>query len=54
MKEYKIIKKSIWKKNIDFEDMINQLARDGWEVKSAIGNGRGEFSKVILERDKNR
>jgi len=54
MKEYKIIKKGIWKKSIDFEDTINQFARDGWEIKSAIGNGHGDFSKVILERDKNR
>lgn len=54
MKEYKIIKKGIWKKNTDFEDTINQFARDGWEIKSAIGNGHGDFSKVILERDKNR
>ena len=54
MKEYKIIKKGIWKKDIDFEDIINQFGRDGWEVKSAVGNGHGDFSKVILERDKNR
>jgi len=54
MKEYKIIKKGIWKKDVDFEDIINQFGRDGWEVKSAVGNGHGDFSKVILERDKNR
>jgi hypothetical protein len=54
MKEYKIIKKSLWKKDIDFEEIINQFARDGWEVLSAVGNGHGDFSKVILERDKNR
>ena len=54
MKEYKIIKKSIWKKDVDFEDTINQFARDGWEVTNAVGNGHGDFSKVIIERDKNR
>ena len=32
MKEYKIIKKSLWKKDADFEEIINQFARDGWEV----------------------
>ena len=37
-----------------FEDVINQLAREGWEVKSALGDGHGNFSKVILERDKYR
>jgi len=54
MKEYKVIKKSFWKKDIDFEDELNQLARESWEVKSCIGDGHGNFSKVILERDKNR
>jgi basic membrane lipoprotein Med (substrate-binding protein (PBP1-ABC) superfamily) len=54
MKEYKLIPKSIWKKDLDFEDTLNQLAREGWEVISAIGNGHGRISKVILEREKNR
>jgi len=50
IKEYRIIKKKIWKKDDIFEDAINQ----GWEVKSALGDGHGNFSKVILERNKNR
>lgn len=54
MKEYKIIKKGFWGKNIDFEDSINQYAREGWEVTVALNNGHGDFSKVILGRDKNR
>ncbi|WP_372792376.1 DUF4177 domain-containing protein [Lutibacter sp.] len=54
MKEYKIIKKSFWKKDDVFEDALNQFSREGWEVKSAIGDNHGNFSKVILERDKNR
>jgi len=54
MKEYKIIKKSIWRKDADYEDSLNQLAREGWEVISAVGNGHGNISKVILEREKNR
>lgn len=54
MKEYRIIKKGIWTKDQDFEDQINQYAREGWEVKSAVQNGHGQFSRVILERDKNR
>tara|TARA_R110001583_G_scaffold34847_1_gene116561 strand:+ start:5392 stop:5559 length:168 start_codon:yes stop_codon:yes gene_type:complete len=54
MKEYKIIKKSLWKKDDVFEDILNQFAREGWEVKSAIGNGHRDFAKVILEREKNR
>lgn len=54
MKEYKIINKSIWKKDTEFEDSLNQYAREGWTVISAIGNGHGKISKVILEREKNR
>jgi len=54
MKEYKVIAKGFWTKDSDFEDTLNQLAREGWEVKSGIGNGHGNFSKLILERDKNR
>jgi basic membrane lipoprotein Med (substrate-binding protein (PBP1-ABC) superfamily) len=52
MKEYKILKKSIWKKSIEFEDNLNQLAREGWEVVSAVGNNHGDISKVILSREK--
>lgn len=52
MKEYKIIKKGIWKKDIDFEEILNQFAREGWEVKSAVGDGHGNIAKVLLEKDK--
>jgi hypothetical protein len=38
MKEYKIIKKGFWQKAHDLEESINQHARDGWEIKSAIGD----------------
>jgi hypothetical protein len=54
MKEYKVIKKGFWTKDQDFEVKLNQIAREGWEVINAIGDGNGNFSKVILERDKNR
>jgi hypothetical protein len=54
MKEYKVIKKGFWKKDPDFEETLNRFAREGWEVTSAIQNRHGDFSKVILERDKNR
>jgi len=54
MKEYKIIEKSIWKKTSYLEDAINQYARESWEVKSAVGDGHGNISKVILEREKYR
>lgn len=54
MKEYKVIKKGFWKKDLDFEAGLNDYAREGWQVISAISNGHGDFSKVILERDKNR
>ena len=54
MKEYKIISKGFWKKDLDFEDTINQYAREGWEVVSTLSNGHGNFSKMILGRDKNK
>ena len=54
MKEYKIIKRNFWKKDSDLEELINQHARGGWEVKSVIGNNGGSITRVILERDKNR
>ena len=54
MKEYKVIKKGFWVNISQFEETLNQLAREGWEVKNAIGNNHGDFSKIILERDKNR
>ena len=54
MKEYKIIKKGFWKKQSDLENRINQFAREGWALKNSIGDMEGNFSGVILERDKNR
>ena len=54
MKEFKIIKKGFWKKDTDLEDRINQYARDGWEIVSAIGDMEGNYSKIILQRDKYR
>lgn len=54
MKEYKIISKGFWKKDVHFEDTLNQYAREGWEVVSTLSNGHGDFSKVIFERDKNK
>ena len=54
MKEYRIIQKGFWKKDSSLEDLINQYAREGWEVKSAVGDHTGNFTKVILERNKNR
>jgi len=54
MKEYKVIKKSLFKKDKVFEDELNILAREGWEVKAAVSSGHGDIAKAILERDKNR
>jgi hypothetical protein len=53
MKEYKIIKKGMWGKDADFEDNLNQLAREGWIVNSVTHHG-GSFMKALLEREKNR
>ena len=54
MKEYKIIKKGFWQKVHDLEESLNQHARDGWEIKSTIGDMNGNIAKIILERDKYR
>lgn len=54
MKEYKIIKRGFWKKDADLEEIINQHAKGGWEVKSVIGDQSGSITKLVLERDKNR
>jgi hypothetical protein len=54
MKEYKLIKKGVFQKDKVLIDELNQLAREGWVVKSAVGSGHGDIAKVILERDKYR
>ena len=53
MKEYKIIKKNFWKKDDVFENLLNQLSREGWSV-NCVTHTEGHFSKALLERDKNR
>lgn len=52
MKEYKVIQPKLGFRNRfqNFEDILNQYAREGWRVKF-IGQG---WSSVVLERDKNR
>lgn len=57
MKEYKIIKqKGGFLSNTDseFEDELNKLAREGWQVISAVHLPDRNGLKVILEKDKNR
>ena len=56
MKEYKIIKQkeSLLRSTDDeFENELNQMARDGWQVISSCMTDMIVF-KVILERNKNR
>jgi hypothetical protein len=52
MKEYKIVQLKLGFRNRvqNFEDVLNQYAREGWVLKE-IPNG---WNAVILERDKNR
>ena len=57
MKEYKISKQKghLLKNNdIEFEDELNKLAREGWRVINAVCLADSHVLKVILERDKNR
>ena len=52
MKEYKVIAPKLGFRNRfqQFEDVLNQYAREGWIVIS-ISQG---WTSVVLERDKNR
>jgi len=52
MKEYKVIKPKLGfsKWHEKFEDLLNQYAREGWQVIDVAQ----DWSSVILERDKNR
>ncbi|MCA0132072.1 DUF4177 domain-containing protein [Winogradskyella alexanderae] len=52
MKEYKVIQPKLGFRNRlqNFEDLLNQYAREGWQV-NFIAQG---FMSVVFERDKNR
>ena len=52
MKEYKVvIPKLGWKnRHQNFEDTLNQYAREGWRVNH-IAQG---WTSIVFERDKNR
>ena len=52
MKEYKVImlKLGITKRAEKLEDLLNQYAREGWEL-SYMGQG---WTSMILARNKNR
>ena len=52
MKEYKVIQPKLGFRSRfqNFEDLLNQYAREGWIVKH-VGQS---LSSVVLEHDKNR
>lgn len=52
MKEYKVIspKLGILKRGEKLEDLLNQMAREGWNVNFI----HQTFSIVVFEREKNR
>ncbi|MEH1008388.1 DUF4177 domain-containing protein [Winogradskyella sp. ECml5-4] len=52
MKEYKVVQPKLGFRNRiqNFEDLLNQYAREGWVVKDIGAN----WSSVVFERDKNR
>lgn len=57
MKEYKIIKqkeKLLGNQDQDFEDELNSLARQGWQVINIVRLSHSNTMKAVLERDKNR
>ncbi|WP_179351754.1 DUF4177 domain-containing protein [Winogradskyella vidalii] len=52
MKEYKVVIPKLGFKNRvkNFEDLLNQYAREGWVVKQIAVN----WATVVFEREKNR
>jgi hypothetical protein len=52
MKEYKLIHQKLtpFKKDIDFEELLNSYAKTGWRVINVLVH-RGVL-KALLERDK--
>ena len=52
MKEYKVVQPKLGFRNRfqQFEDLLNQYAREGWRVVQ-VAQG---WTSVVLERDKNR
>ena len=52
MKEYKVVQLKLGLRNRvqNFEDLLNQYAREGWRVVD-IPQG---WSVIVLEREKNR
>ena len=52
MKEYKVVTLKLGFRNRtqNFEDLLNQYAREGWTLKDVPTN----WNSMILERDKNR
>lgn len=52
MTQYKILAKSLFKKDKDFEETLNTEARNGWKVLS-VGYSEGQISRVVLEKSNN-
>lgn len=53
MKAYKILKKNFRKNDEVFLDLLNKSAKEGWSV-NCITHTEGNFTKALLEREKNR
>lgn len=51
MKEYKVVapKLGLTKWNEKFENILNQYAREGWQVREIMQN-----YSIVFEREKNR
>jgi len=52
MKEYKVVQPKLGFRNRsqNFEDLLNQYAREGWQVRYI----NDSWMSVVFERDKNR
>lgn len=49
MAQYKVLSKSLFKKEDVFMDSVNMEAKNGWKVIS-VGYNEGHISKVVLEK----
>ena len=48
--KYKIVRKKTFEKEVNFEERLNNMAREGWRAVSITGQGTVVI--VLMERDR--